>query len=394
MAKRGCGWSAWVVAVSVLLGTGSAVGQELGVRGGVSPIGAKGRFSIVSENDLYYFGFGPGTDRLYTNGIFLHSEWSSPWVDGATDWMRIGRLFPARDRAYIGLGLSHELHTPETLNPCGSYHGDPLATSDNPGTYADCEDLEADWSERYAERDRPFAAVGSVFLTAQRYFATTSVNGPFTQARLWARLDVGSYGSSAVAGRQVQTAWHSFFNTALLKDGEAPAEVPKGWELSKQTSRALVQAALGTDLSLYRLTTPTVCGPFGVELDGRARLQLGVPRNTVGVGPAARVGCLPDHASMPLNRPGELQSVELYLEGSTGIAVVVTDLTYGDFDRYHHLRDEHSLGATLKLFGIAVEAQLDWQRIDFENPLKQYDSLEPLDARYHRYGRVALEFTY
>ncbi len=385
-----------VISVGVGVVAGPAAAQELGVRGGVSPLGEQGRLAIVSENDLFYFGVGEGTDRLYTNGIYLHSEWISPWVESLTDRLGVGWLFPARDRAYIGVGLTHELHTPETLNPCGSYYGDPLVTSEDPGARSrrECLLIEARWQDYYAERDRPFAAVGSVFFTAQRYLAAAATRGPFTQARLWARVDFGAWGSAAVAGYEVQKNWHGFFNDALLAADSAPAEQPIGWKLAEQRSRALVQGALGTDVSLFRSTTSVWSRPLGFEVEGRASVRAGTPRNTLSAGPAVRLGLLPDHASTPLRTTDELQSVEIYLEGWTGATAVVTDATYGAFDRYRHFRDEHGAAVVLKVLGTAVSAQLHAQRILFEHPLKQYPSLQPLDAKYHRYGRVALELTY
>ncbi len=379
----------------MVLTLGGSAAAELGIRGGVSPLQAKGRFSIVVENDLFSFGVGDGTDRFYSNGIYLHSEWSSPLVDKLTRALIPPPFVAATDKAYAGLGLSHELHTPQTLTPCGAKFEDKLATSENPRDVPieDCLEAERDWTDNYAERDRPFAAVWSLFLTMQRYFHSSAYQNALTQGRLWFRGDLGTYGAGAALGYEVQKHWHGFLNEALEADGEDLSSEPIGWVLPGQTqSHLLLQASAGVDLSLYRLTLED--SRFGTELDARSRLLVGVPRNELGVGLALRGGLLPDHAKRAIAAPGELQTFQAYLELSSDPSLVVTDLTYGEFDRYRHFRDEYSVGLVVKPWGVRFSAHLSWQRILFKEPLKLYPSTSSISSNFHRYGRVGVEFTY
>jgi hypothetical protein len=161
----------------------AAHAQELGVRGGVPHDLGNGSFSLVTENDLYTFGAGTSTDRFYTNGIFLHSDWSSPVADRASRWLALRPFVPAELRTYLGLGLSHELHTPATINACAAVTGDPLATSEDPRGVDPvlCSEADEAWARDYARIDRPFAAVWSVFATLQRYAHRETASGLFTQ---------------------------------------------------------------------------------------------------------------------------------------------------------------------------------------------------------------------
>lgn len=378
----------------------TASGQDLGEHGGVSPIEDNGRFSMVVENDLFTFGVGTPTDRFYTNGIYLHSDWSSPVLDRATKWVAMGPFVPALHRSYVGLGLSHELHTPATINPCASRYGDPLATPDSPGRVDPklCAAADQDWAQHYAARDYPFVAVWSVFLTAQRYFHRNVASGPFTQFRVWGRADAGSYGRGAGFGYEVQKYWHGFFNEALVNKGDTLATTPSGWlaQGSNAPEYLLLQVSTGADFSLFRWAHGLIANHVfpGAELDGRVHAIAITPRDQVGAGLALRIGLLPEHASAPMRPPGVVQAWNLYLEGSADASAVIMDRTYGDFDRYRHFLDVYSLGVHLKVMGVAVGASLNWERILFIRPLEKYPSRAFVTDSLHRYGRVAIELTY
>jgi hypothetical protein len=384
---------AGTLALGLLLTT-PVLGQTLGARGGVSPIQGKGRFSLVVENDLFFKRVP--TDRFYTNGIYLHSEWSSPWLRLFAVRLAVPPFRAAKDRSYIGAGLSHELHTPDTINPCGARYRDPLATAENPRQtpFGVCADAEADWRNNYAAHDKPFAAVWSLFLSAQSYFHGQRSQGPFTQYRLWARAEGGSFGSSAGYGYEVQKNWHGFFNDAFVDSDSQAASTPVGWRLGPAKNDPLVQVSGGSDLSLYRLGGDVALYRLGAEIDGRARGLLGFPRNLFGLGATLRAGLLPQHSSEPVAAPGAYQPSSAYLEASLDTSAVLTDYTNGELGNYRRFLDEYALGLALKLLGVAVGASVHWQRILYRDPLRPYPSREPISDRYHRYGRVALEFTY
>ncbi len=378
----------------------TAAGQALGVRGGVSPIQENGRFSIIAENDLFSFGVGTPTDRFYSNGIYLHSDWTSPLLDSATKWLAVGPFVPASHRSYVGLGLSHELHTPATINACASRYGDPLATPEAPGRVdpALCADAERDWAQNYADQDFPFSAVWSVFATAQRYFHRNATKGAFTQFRVWGRTDLGGYGRGAGLGYAVQKNWHGFFNDAFVKKGDTLATTPSGWlaQGDDAPEHLLVQVSAGADMSLLRWANGVISDHAfpGVELDGRVHARAITPRNQLGAGVTLRGGLLPEHASAPTRPPGVAQAWNLYLEASADATAVITDYTYGAIDEYRHFLDEYSLGAHLKIMGVGLGASLNFQRQLFIDPLEKYPSRERVTEPFHRYGRVAVEFTY
>jgi hypothetical protein len=370
---------------------------ELGVRGGVSPIESKGRFAAAVENDLFSFGVGPGTDRFYTNGIYLHSEWSSPLLDDRTAWLGLAGFVPAQDRAYLGFGLAHELHTPQTLNPCGAVVDDPEVTSYslNGADPQICLDAERDWGENYRSRDVRFTAVWALFLSIQRYFHNQHTQGALSQYRVWSRFDLGTHGRGAAHGFEVQKHWHGFFNEALEKEGEDLSVAPAGWRIPDEGKVFLLtQLSAGTDLSLYRSTRPSYVGPLGYEVFGLGHFRLGLPRNQAGVGLRLLAGILPEHASMPLSLPGQYQRSSLVVQASARATGVASDPTHGAKDQRAYFTDDYSLGLRGKLVGVAVSATLNWQRNLFLRPLALYPSNDTIDTRYHRYGRVSLELSY
>ena len=392
----------WLLSIAMTLPS-LAAAQSLGGRGAVSAPADKGRFSIVLENDL--FSFGPvTTDRFYTNGIFLHTEWSSPVVADLASELELGGFEASPDRGYIGFGLAHELHTPETLNPCGALFGDPLATGANPRGAPEqaCRQAELTWKNDFAERDRPFAAVWSGFLAAQRAFHSLYDDGLLPQYRLWARADLGSFGPGAGKGYEVQKNWHGFFNDALLEEGSDPARTPVGWRISArgEGSALLWQLSAGSEVSLYRLVLGPVLDDadhwdrLGAEVALRTQVLVGAPRNLASAGLVLRALLLPRPFSDPVTPPGEYQSSHLYVEASADAAPVLTDMTYGDWSRYRHFRDNYSVGLHGKLMGLTLAADLTWQRILFEDPLAEFPSTRPIDDTYHRYGSVSLELTY
>jgi len=297
----------WAV---IALSASAAHAQELGGRGGVPRNLGNGAFSLVAENDLFTFGSGTSTDRFYTNGIFIHSDWSSPVADRHSRWLALPPFVPADYRTYLGLGFSHELHTPETINACAARYGDPLATFENSRGVdpALCMEADDDWARRFAKRDRPFAAVWSGFITFQRYAHLRAPSGRLTQYRLWSRFDIGTYGRTAAYGYQVQKNWHGFFNDALVSD--EPATIPSGWRVpnGRATSNPLIQASAGIDLNLFRFQKAYLSELVfpGVELDARARVLAIVPRNHLGAGFVFRAGLLPEHSSAPKERAGAL----------------------------------------------------------------------------------------
>ncbi|HEV8246937.1 MAG TPA: lipid A-modifier LpxR family protein [Polyangiaceae bacterium] len=391
----------WAYIAALALGalvSPSAAAQELGVRGGVSPIHEKGRFSIVAENDAFTFYLPGMTDRFYTNGVYLASEWSSPLVDDWTRNVTFGELVPSEHRAYFGFGFTHELHTPETINPCGAKYNDPLATSEEPRDvgYDNCKAAENDWREHYADEDQPFSALWSLFISAQRYFDAGRTHGAFSELRIWARVDLGQYGEDAARGYEVQKYWHGFFNQAVLGSKDEPAATPMGWKLGEPGTDAswLVQGSIGSDLNLYRETLGSIAWPLGFELVGRGHSRVGSARNDLGADVVVRLGLLPEHASLPLKEPGQYQASNLYIEGSAGGVAVLTDATQGAFDDYRHFLDGYSLGLHAKAMGAGLSLSLNWERIAFLHPLKPYPSHETIDETYHRYGRAALEFSY
>jgi hypothetical protein len=377
---------------------------DLGVSGGVTPLRSKGRFSFVVENDLFSFGLGSGTDRFYSNGIYLNSDWSSPWLERAIkpkcDSPIAFGFMVAKNRSYFGLGLSHELHTPQTLNPCGEHFNNQEVTSESPlgRDPAVCVEKELDWAKNYAPRDRPFAAIGSIFFSAQVYYyrPTTIARGSqlLSQGRTWLRIDWGGYGSKAVFGYEVQKHFHGFINDILESDEGDLSSDPIGWKLSaERKSDVLLQAAVGVDLSLYRWTLDGLTD-VGAEIEGSTQLKAGIPRNIFGLGTAVRVGLLPQHVRVRVAGPGDVQSVQAFVEASADGSLVATDETYGARGRYRPWQDEYAVGLSIGGLGVAASAHLRWQRMLFIDPLRGYPSTNKIVDDMHRYGRVAISFTY
>lgn len=243
---------------------------------------------------------------------------------------------------------------------------------------------------------RPFAAVWSVFATAQRYAHRQTAHGLFTQYRLWGRLDLGTYGRTAAYGYEVQKNWHGFINDTVA--GEDPSTTPTGWRVpsGRATSNPLVQASAGIELNLFRLQQPYLDNLIflGVEVDARARALLLVPRNHLAAGYVLRAGFLPEHSSAPKRMAELLQPWALYFEASAEGAVVITDLTYGSFGDYRHGQDTYTLGVTFKVLGLNASASLVWERLLYGNALELFPSMERVTDELHRYGRISAQLTY
>ncbi len=367
--------------------------QDMDLRRGVPPIQSKGRFTIVTDNDLFY-PVDP-TDRFYSNGLFLHAEWLVPALDRATRSLVFPGSDPAPNRAYLGMGVAHELNTPTTLNPCGTQVGDPLTTSENPivATHEECLRWEDEWAKNYAPDDRPFAAVAAFFVTAQRYFVAHNERQLWlSQGRFWARIDMGKWGSRGALGYEVQKHWHGFFNE-FSKD---PARDPIGWKLTPERQHVLREFSYGMDVSLVRAATSVswwFCPAFGSELDLRTHLRFGDPRDDLGAGLTARAGCLPQHAREEVIPPGKVKPVGVFVAASVDGSAIATDRTYGDRDRYRHGLGSAELGVAVDLSGLRAGYFLDWERIAFENPLEDY-SYEVVPQKYHRFGRLTAEFVF
>jgi hypothetical protein len=382
----------------VALLTRSAHAQDLGARGGVPRDLSNGSFSLVTENDLYTFATSRESDRFYTNGIFLHSSWSSPVAERHTRGLALPPFEPADYRTYFGFGLSHELHTPATINACAARYDDPLATVDDPRAVdpTACAEADAHWAREFAKRDRPFAAVWSAFFTFQRHAHLGAPSGLFTQYRLWSRFDLGTYGRTAGFGYEVQKNWHGFINDAIA--GEDPATIPTGWRVpnGRATSSPLVQASSGIDLNIIRIQEAYLSDLIfpGVELDTRARALLLVPRNHLAIGFAFRAGLLPEHSSAPKRKPDLIQPWALYVETTADAALIITDLTYGGFADYRHIQDTYAAGLVFKLFGLQLSASLTWEALLYKNALELYPSTARVTDRFHRYGRIAAQLTY
>lgn len=305
---------------------------------------------------------------------------------------------PAEYRTYLGLGFSHELHTPETINPCAARYGDPLATFENSRDVdpALCMQADDEWARRFAKRDRPFAAVWSGFITFQRYAHLRAPSGRLTQYRIWSRFDVGTYGRTAAFGYQVQKNWHGFVNDTLASD--EPATIPSGWRIpnGRATSNPLIQASAGIDLNLFRIQKAYLSELVlpGFELDARARVLAITPRNHAGMGFVFRAGLLPDHSSTAKRKAELLQPSALYLETSADATFVITDLTYGGFADYRHFQGTYAAGLVCRLLGIQFSASLTWESLLYRKALQLYPSTERNDERFHRYGRLAVQLTY
>lgn len=121
---------------------------------------------------------------------------------------------------------------------------------------------------------------------------------------------------------------------------------------------------------------------------------MGYPRNTTGVGVTLRLGLIPEHSTTSLRTADALQRSALHLEASGDWSAVVTDATFGDFDRYLHLLDEYSVGARLKVFGARAGFSFNWQRVLFIDALETYPSEATIESPFHGYGRASLELTY
>jgi hypothetical protein len=382
----------------IALLTTSAHAQELGGRGGVPRDLGNGSFTLVNENDLFTLTSGISTDRFYTNGIFLHSDWSSPVAERNSRWLALPPFEPADYRTYLGFGLSHELHTPATINACAARYGDPLATFENPREVdpALCLAADDDWARNFAKRDRPFAAVWSFFITFQRYAHLGAPSGLFTQYRVWSRFDLGSYGRTAAYGYEVQKNWHGFINDTVTKD--EPATIPTGWRVpnGRATSDPLIQASAGLELNLIRFQQQYFSNLIfpGAELDWRARALILTPRNHLGTGFAFRAGLLPEHSSAPKRKAELLQPWAFYFEATADATIVITDLTYGGFADYRHVQDSYAAGFVFKLLGLQLSASLNWEALLYKNAYELYPSTARVDDRFHRYGRIAAQLTY
>jgi hypothetical protein len=131
-----------------------------------------------------------------------------------------------------------------------------------------------------------------------------------------------------------------------------------------------------------------------VASHSRRHTRIGYPRNTTGVGLTLRAGFIPEHATAPLRAVDALQKSALHLEVSGDWSAVVTDATFGTFDRYLHALDEYSVGASVKVFGARAGFSFNWQRMLFNDPLATYPSRATIDNPFHGYGRASLELTY
>jgi hypothetical protein len=162
------------------------------------------------------------------------------------------------------------------------------------------------------------------------------------------------------------------------------------------TSNPLVQASAGIDLNLIRLQEAYLADLIflGFEIDARARVLMLVPRNHLAAGYVLRAGFLPAHSSAPKRKPELLQPWALYVELSADGAIVVTDLTYGDFDDYYHGQDTYSAGVTVKILGLNLSASLTWERLLYRDALDPYPSTARVTDEFHRYGRIAAQLTY
>lgn len=370
----------------------AAPAEELGTRGGTEPLTDRARVALAMENDLFTLGAWPTTDRFYTSGVHLAVEWSSPALERATRGLSREPFAPA-ELAHLGVGLSHELHTPDTLNPCQARYGDAL-TELPPGVRRSlCDAAERDWAENYARRDHPFFALWSVFLTAQRHYHRRVGRGALTQYRPWARVDLGAYGRGSGFGYELQKGWHSVFGDLLSSDGKAAAVDPTGWlsEGEGAPSSLLVQGSAGADLNLYRWASEAAGGRLapGAEVDARVSVLAGVPRDRASVGVTARAGLLPAHSSRAPS-PSGTGRLAAYAQASADVSAVAVDLTYGASDRYRHFPDEYAAGLHVKLVRVDVSASLHWQRLRFVHALQEYPSRERVGDAMHRYGRVAV----
>jgi hypothetical protein len=237
-----------------------------------------------------------------------------------------------------------------------------------------------------------------VFLTAQRYFHREVENGALSQFRVWGRSDVGGWGRGAGLGYAVQKNWHGFFNDAFVKEGDSLATTPTGWLAQGPNAPAntLVQVSAGGDLSLFRWAPGLIDHRIfpGVELESRVHAIAITPRNQLGAGLTLRAGLIPEHSREPMRPPGKLQVWTLYVEGSADASAVLTDATYGDFDRYRHFLDEYTIAGHLKVMGVELVASLNWERQLFIGALEKYPSNELVTDPYHRYGHVAALFTF
>ncbi|MEM1445414.1 MAG: lipid A deacylase LpxR family protein [Planctomycetota bacterium] len=203
------------------------------------------RIAINWENDGAVF-LKPfhATDRHYTNGMGATLTWQPQFAADVLD-----ALLPDSNGAAFGLGIGHEIHTPENL----------LLDPPDPD-------------------DRPYAGYlyGSAFLQRQ-------VNDEdFSHYDLF-RLDLGVLGPSAQA-QPIQTAIHDTFT----------GDDPSGWDSQlgdEFTAQLQYQRKLRVDAGGFELGDTR----FDGQLIPIAELNLGTVRRDVGASVMYRLGLhLPD----------------------------------------------------------------------------------------------------
>ncbi len=406
-ARRG---AAAFLAVAALTATPrGALAQYLGKAGGVTPVPteAAGRFQFAIENDAFVRN---GTDQLYTNGLFLHSQWrTTTFHRPMTRFVRNTLPGWRHISSYLGLGITHEIHTPQTLAPCHDL-----------GLERGC-DYESDgpesWYVQYAPEDRPFSALASMFVSGQSYWRMRNPHRPLNWLQwgdalvLTGSLGVGEFGRDAFLGGLIQENWHRLYNEQNGTD----VSVPVGWEKPVEGIRnhILMQVGAGVDWKALRLgaipkcTQPQRCDgyvrshPVGFDLDLLGRSRFGHPRNELGMGAIARFGLLP-RSGLPGEWPNDWpQPAEAFAHASILGTAVITDYTYGpDFDRYRHFKEDIAVGWGARIGG--ARAILAWhhERILFKDPLRSPRlvngelATSPIDQTYHRYLNLSIELLY